>query len=270
MPVHHRCAESASSMCDAARRQLFGITDFGNGGDDTSDDDSDNDGGEKKKEVAAVIAVPIDDPQAFFAACQEEVPTECDPVAMAKLSELAKFSDEQIGAMWHKYDKDGSGVLERAEAMIFLSDVVQSFGTAMDPKDKKNEEVLQRLLRRLDTNEDGVVSWDEFYLFFQAQKDVAFLQQFAGTGKEFTTEQLYSMWGNYDADGSGELEVDEVLRLLADITQTDPKQLVSAKSKKNNLASFLKPGQKVTWEVFYETFVPIIQDAVKNAKAAKK
>ena len=132
-------------------------------------------------------------------------------------------------------------------------------------KTKENQEVLDRLLRRLDTNENGVVEWDEFYMFFQAQKDVAFLQQFAGTKTDFTTEQLYEMWNRFDSDGSGELEVDEVLRLLSDITQTDPKSLNAGK-KTNPLTSFLKEGEPVTWDMFYETFVPIIQDAVKNAK----
>ena len=261
--AHHRCAEEVRSMCDAARRQLFGIVDFG--GDADSDDD--NAGGGEDDAKDAVIAVPIEDPAAFMAACREEVPPECDAGAMDQMSQLAKFTDEQIAAMWAKYDADSSGVLEKGEALRFLADVVTSFGTAMNPADPKDALVLSRLLRRLDTNENGVVEWDEFYLFFQAQKDVAYLQQFAGAKADFTTEQLYAMWAKYDVDGSGDLTVDEVLALLGDITQTDAKSLTDPKTKKNKLASFLKSGQKVTWDMFYESFVPIIQAAVRKAKA---
>jgi Ca2+-binding EF-hand superfamily protein len=249
-------------MCDAARRQLFGIMDLNDHNSDTDSEDGNRDG---ESAGGAILAIPIDDPTAFLAACKEEVPPECDPDQMSKLSQLANFSDEEIAALWSKYDADQSGVLEKSEADKFLIDCVMGFGEKLDVKDPKNKEVLDRLFYSMDTDGSNTISWDEFYLFFQAQKDVAFLQQFAGSKKEFTTEQLYAMWANYDADQSGELEADEVLKLLCDVTQTDANSLKNSKNK-NKLTSFLKNGQKVTWDVFFQSFVPIIQQAVKNAK----
>jgi LSD1 subclass zinc finger protein len=217
MSVHHRCADECTVACDAARRLALGVMDFDEDGDGIADDSA----------GAAVVAVPVDDPAAFLSACKEDVPPECDPQEMRKVAQLADLDDDAIAALWTKYDADKSGVLEMSEATKFLAEVVLSFPGAspMDPTDPKNKEVLTRLLRRLDTSGDGIVDWEEFYSFVQTQKDVRFLEQFAGSSAEFTTEQLYELWNRYDADGSGELECEEVVRLLAEVTRLDPKAL---------------------------------------------
>ncbi len=248
-------------MCDAARRQLFGVVAFD---DDGSDDD--NMDPETRKASAAVVAIPIDDPVAFMATLEPVVPPECDPTTLKKFADLAKLTDEQIGELWLKYDADSSGQLERAEAFKFIRDCLAT----TEGTEKPTDEVLERVLRRMDTDASGAVSWEEFYNFVASFQDVALLEGFADKcskpGAALSTDDMYALWGKYDADSSGELEVDEVMKLLGELTGVDPAALERPTAKRNKLSSFLKKGQPVTWDVFYNSFVPVIQAALKHRK----
>lgn len=257
LPTHHRCAEDISTMCDAARRQMFGVVDFG---------DSDDDSGDCKAEAAttAVIAIPIDDPVAFMATLVEDTPPVCDPKAMSKLSQLATFTDEDISAKWLIYDKDSSGYLDEKEALCFLRDLVQSFG-----EDKPSDETLEALFQKLDSSGDRKIQWEEFVNFFYAQQDVAFLQQFS-KGKKTDllndTDALYAIWNKYDHDGSGQLETGELIQLLAEVTGLDSTALNKPASKKRHaFSSYVKDGKPMDWDTFCTSLVPVIQNAMRNA-----
>ena len=57
---------------------------------------------------------------------------------------------KQVDEIWAKYDADGSGSLEKAEAMKFLSDINEEiFG------DKPTEESLEGTFKMIDENGDG-------------------------------------------------------------------------------------------------------------------
>ena len=270
IPVHHRCAEQMSTMCEADRRQMFGIVNFNDG------DDEENDN------VEAVVAVVVDDrDKAAFAACvQEAVAPECDSNFMKSLNKISNFTDEQIQEMWLHYDTDSSGSLELDEMKLFLSDLVGAGGGNWT-SDPTAEAAADRLMRRMDTNGDGSIQWEEFWYFFKAQQDEQFLSQFKGV--TLTQEQLYDMWYHYDADGSGFLELDELLALLGDLQSfVDPEEAAAdggasasataaapmdpaAKKKaaaakyRSRLASMLKPDAQVSWDDFYKTIVPAIK-----------
>lgn len=246
LPVHHRCADKVTAMCEADRRQLFGIVNY-----HEEDDEAD------VAEAVVGVVVSDDDRVAFTSCVEEAVEPECDPNFMASLSKLANFTDQEIMDMWANYDADGSGFLERDEIKKLMSDLVGAGGGKWKAGDSA-EEAVDRVIQRMDQNHDGVISWEEFWYFFKAQQDSKFLAQFAGT--KLSTEQLYELWYHYDADGSGSLEVDEVLQLLADISGQKGAVLDKHKSK---LDSLLTPDAKITWDTFYTTIVPLIKASLK-------
>jgi LSD1 subclass zinc finger protein len=252
VPVHHRCVESVSSLCEADLRNMFGIVNF---------NDDDDEGQE-----APVLGVVVDDEDRaiFSSRLQESVAPECNPAFMSGLNKLSNFSDDEIQALWLKYDKDESGTLDREEMRQFVVDLVSAGGGKFDDLTDLREPV-DRLIRRMDTNHDDQIQWEEFWYFLKAQQDHNFLETFRST-KKFSTDDLYKLWYHYDADQSGELELDELLNLLGDMLGSIGDDLANArviKAKyKGRMQSFLQPNAKMNWETFCSTVVPLITHAV--------
>jgi LSD1 subclass zinc finger protein len=247
LPVHHRCAEKANSMCEADRRQLFGIVNF-----DENDDEADS--------SDTVLGIVIDEAdQIAFAGCVEEkAEGECDPNFMASLSKLSNFTDAEITELWTNYDADGSGSLERDEIKRLMSDIVGAGGGNW-VAGSNAEQAVDRMIARMDKDHDGVISWEEFWYFYKAQQDSKFLKQFKGV--ELTNDRLYELWYHYDADNSGSLEIDEVLALLADLTT----QAGTPDGKdRNALQSLVSADTKISWDTFYRTIVPLIKSSLKS------
>ncbi|CUG91835.1 calcium-binding protein, putative [Bodo saltans] len=263
IPVHHRCAEKVLSTCESDLRNMFGIVNI-------NDDDDEGD-------EAPVLGVVIDeeDKLAFASRLEEVKAPECDPNFMQGFSKLSNFSDEEIQQMWLQYDKDESGFLDEEEIRALLVDLVSAGGAhANDMTDMRDP--VERLIARMDTNGDHSIQWEEFWNFFKAQQDANFLTHYDGIG-ELSLDNIYQIWLNYDQDGSGVLEVDEVLRLLNDLLeQVDATALGAEKARvmranyKGAFESFLSGAEQVTWEAFFTTFVPLLQQSqVQKAAAAK-
>lgn len=257
IPVHHRCASQVSSTCESDLRSMFGIVNI---------NDEDDEG-----ETAPVLGVVVDeeDKIAFSSRLEEAVAPECDPNFMSGFNKLSNFSDEEIQQMWLQYDQDESGFLDHDEIRAMLQDLIKVGGAHADALTDMREPV-ERLIHRMDTNGDGSIQWEEFWNFFKAQQDANFLQQFETAG-QLSLDDIYKVWMNYDEDGSGVLEVDEVLRLLNDVLD----QVNASKEKigseaarrltsncKGKFESFLSGTEKMTWETFYTTFVPVLQHTV--------
>uniref|UniRef100_A0A7S1LLC1 Protein kinase C n=1 Tax=Neobodo designis TaxID=312471 RepID=A0A7S1LLC1_NEODS len=250
LPVHHRCADKVTAMCEADRRQLFGIVNF-----NESDDEAEAD------EVVIAVVVSDEDKVAFSSCVEEKKEPECDPNFMQSLERLSNFTDQQIQDMWANYDADGSGTLERDEIKKLMGDLVGAAGGKWGAGEDNSEEAVDRVIARMDQNHDGEVSWEEFWYFFKAQQDSKFLDQFAGL-TTLTNDQLYELWYHYDADSSGSLEVDEVMQLLSDVAGKNGAALDKNRAQ---LASLLSADAKITWETFYTSIVPIIKASLKAA-----
>jgi LSD1 subclass zinc finger protein len=253
LPVHHRCAANVTSLCETSLREIFGIVNY-------NDEDDEGEG-------KPVIGVVVDekDKIAFAAHTEEVVAPECDRNFMKTFDKLSNFTDEQIQEMWLKYDKDESGTLDHEEIRDFLLDLldVGTFGSVDRSADIRAP--VEHLIARMDSNGDGVIQWEEFWYFFKAQQDANFLEKFKKVGK-LTTEQLYELWYNYDEDGSGRLEVDELLKLLNDLLEGvdgNSRDAVVLKAKyRGHFESFLTGDGCMTWEQFCTVIVPLIQQAV--------
>jgi LSD1 subclass zinc finger protein len=244
LPVHHRCADKITSICESQRRAMYGIVNF-----DDEDDEAEGD-------AVQAVMITDEDKTAFASAIEEKTEPECDPNFMAGLAKISHFSDAEISEMWANYDADGSGELERDEMKTFMSDLVGAGGGSWSDNDN-NELAVDRMIARMDTNGDGAIQWEEFWFFYKAQQDDHYLAEFAGA--KLSTDQLYELWYHYDADGSGTLETDELLQLLSDLADQSGENPTEYKGK---FESLLEQSGTVTWDMFYSTIVPIIQSSL--------
>ncbi|GAV02108.1 hypothetical protein RvY_12712 [Ramazzottius varieornatus] len=143
-----------------------------------------------------------------------------------------KLGDGQITAdefvqIFHGYDRDGNGYLERSEVDNFLWDLLNSSligtsGKKLSPEDFA--EVKAVFMSEFDSNNDGKISLDEmlgllsdeesFYGSFRTEFD----QQLSG-------QNYMKVWKKYDRDLSGFLERGEIKNFLRDLSQQSGKEL---------------------------------------------
>lgn len=264
VPVHHRCAVAMKATCEADLRQLFGVVNV---------NDEDDEG-----EEAPVLGVVVEeqDKIAFASRLEEVAAPECDPNFMKGFNKLSNFTDEEIQQMWLQYDQDESGSLDSDEIRVMLRDLMNAGGAHVDDLSDMRQPV-ERLIARMDTNGDGSIQWEEFWHFFKAQQTANFLTQFApSTGTDasgsrqaaLSLDDIYRVWMNYDEDSSGVLEIDEVLHLLNDVMEMiasasghlgSEKARLLTMSCRGKFESFLSGAERMTWEAFYTTFVPVLQ-----------
>ena len=214
-----------------------------------------------------MLAVVVEDDAAGdFAACiAEATEPECDKTFMASLGKLANFTDEEIQNIWAEYDEDGSGELERDEMKKMMSHLLGGVDGKFKGGDNA-EAATDRMIARMDTNGDGSIQWEEFWYFFKAQQDSRYLEQFAGADVKLDDDTLAQLWYHYDADDSGELEPDELLGLIADITAQAKRSgaAAAAGAPPMKLESLVKTDKKVTWEYFYTDVVPLLRKVLKK------
>ena len=81
------------------------------------------------------------------------------------------LTEDQLQAIWKKYDKDGSKSIDLAEFKHLIHDLMHAILKAI--KVQPSDEVQQKLtaaigpladqaMAKLDKNKDGKLSWDEF------------------------------------------------------------------------------------------------------------
>lgn len=86
-----------------------------------------------------------------------------------KFEDLVAEADEreaEARVVFHKYDLDGDGVISRDELPFCLA----ALGAFDGLDDTDVEEVVEREFKRIDANEDGELSFDEFASFYNASK----------------------------------------------------------------------------------------------------
>jgi Ca2+-binding EF-hand superfamily protein len=247
-PVHHRCAEQYTQMCEASMRQSLGLNmaDFNNSED-----------AEDETNIPEGYPIQQEDLMDWASLLTEESSPENDKNFMKTFDKFSNFTDDEIGKIWSKYDADGNGSLDKQEMKVFVCDLLGALAGGTDAK--AVEATVDRVMTAMDTNRDGSIQWEEFYYFYKAQQDNKFLGAFKGI--KLTKEKLYEMWYHYDADNSGVLEADEVLRLLQDCASIAGGTNTTSQYK-GQLESFFGPSKRVTWEEFCSTLVPLIQDSI--------
>mmetsp|Transcript_39402 Transcript_39402/g.75496 ORF Transcript_39402/g.75496 Transcript_39402/m.75496 type:complete len:281 (+) Transcript_39402:200-1042(+) len=133
------------------------------------------------------------------------------------------YSQKQVYAVFVKYDADGSGLLSPTELRMLLKDLCES----------NDDDSVQGVLDLCDTNSDNVISYNEFFKYFNGNWKLA---------------RLSANFQQYDLNGDGSLGVKEVQKLLKSIGLKGTKQqaievidqLDTNSNKKVEFQEFLK------------------------------
>lgn len=133
--------------------------------------------------------------------------------------ELKKLSANQFMDVWSHYDKDGNGYIEGTELDGFLREFVSSANTAdVSPEavsDAMLVELKQCFMEAYDDNQDGKIDIRELAQLLPMEEN--FLLLFRFDNPLDSSVEFMKIWREYDTDGSGYIEADELKNFLRDL-----------------------------------------------------
>lgn len=133
--------------------------------------------------------------------------------------ELTKLSANQFMDVWSHYDKDGNGYIEGAELDGFLREFVSSVNVAdVGPEvvsDAMLAELKQCFMEAYDDNQDGKIDIRELAQLLPMEEN--FLLLFRFDNPLDSSVEFMKIWREYDSDGSGYIEADELKSFLRDL-----------------------------------------------------
>jgi len=133
--------------------------------------------------------------------------------------ELKKLSANQFMEVWGHYDKDGNGYIEGNELDGFLREFVSSVNILdVGPEvvsDAMLAELKQCFMEAYDDNQDGKIDIRELAQLLPMEEN--FLLLFRFDNPLDSSVEFMKIWREYDADGSGYIEADELKNFLRDL-----------------------------------------------------
>lgn len=133
--------------------------------------------------------------------------------------ELKKLSANQFTEVWSHYDKDGNGFIEGTELDGFLREFVASANAHdVSPEvvsDAMLAELKQCFLEAYDDNQDGKIDIRELAQLLPMEEN--FLLLFRFDNPLDSSVEFMKIWREYDTDGSGYIEADELKNFLRDL-----------------------------------------------------
>lgn len=145
-----------------------------------------------------------------------------------KLGPDGHITADDFIQIFHGYDKDGNGYLERAEVDNFLWDLFNSAlignGTGKKLSSKDFVHVKSVFMSEFDENKDGKISLDEILGILSPEESfyASFRTEFAD---QLSGHNYMKVWKKYDRDLSGYLERNEIKNFLQDLSQESGKKL---------------------------------------------
>ncbi|RZB39014.1 EF-hand 7 domain containing protein [Asbolus verrucosus] len=150
--------------------------------------------------------------------------------------ELKKLSANQFMEVWSHYDKDGNGYIEGTELDGFLREFVSSANVTDVGPEAVSDDMLVELkacfMEAYDDNQDGKIDIRElaqllpmeenFLLLFRfdnpLESSVEFMKRLPFSQIEYRSLAVkFQIWREYDTDGSGYIEADELKNFLRDL-----------------------------------------------------
>merc|ERR1719266_840875 len=133
--------------------------------------------------------------------------------------ELKKLSAAQFMEVWEHYDSDGNGYIEGME----LDDFLREFVTSVNASDCGPEvvsdsmlvELKQCFLEAYDDNRDGKIDIRELAQLLPMEENFLLLFRFDNPLE--SSVEFMKLWYQYDVDGSGSIEADELKNFLRDL-----------------------------------------------------
>ncbi|KAL0276630.1 UNVERIFIED_CONTAM: hypothetical protein PYX00_004163 [Menopon gallinae] len=133
--------------------------------------------------------------------------------------ELKKLSANQFMEVWSHYDKDGNGYIEGTELDGFLREFVSSANaTDISPEavsDAMLVELKQCFMEAYDDNQDGKIDIRELAQLLPMEENFLLLFRFDNPLE--SSVEFMKIWREYDTDGSGYIEADELKNFLRDL-----------------------------------------------------
>ncbi|XP_065200012.1 calbindin-32 isoform X2 [Planococcus citri] len=133
--------------------------------------------------------------------------------------ELKKLSANQFTEVWSHYDKDGNGYIEGTELDGFLREFVASANkNDISPEavsDAMLAELKQCFMEAYDDNQDGKIDIRELAQLLPMEEN--FLLLFRFDNPLDSSVEFMRIWREYDTDGSGYIEADELKNFLRDL-----------------------------------------------------
>ncbi|XP_063217239.1 calbindin-32 [Bacillus rossius redtenbacheri] len=133
--------------------------------------------------------------------------------------ELKKLSANQFMEVWSHYDKDGNGYIEGTELDGFLREFVASANaTDVSPEavsDSMLVELKQCFMEAYDDNQDGKIDIRELAQLLPMEENFLLLFRFDNPLE--SSVEFMKIWREYDLDGSGYIEADELKNFLRDL-----------------------------------------------------
>lgn len=122
-----------------------------------------------------------------------------------------------LHAIFAKIDTDRSGTLNRSEIRELFTNRMNEMGNV----DMINEEEIELLLDRIDTDGDGEIDYQEFIQAFNGVESMEEL---------IDTSYLHVLFSRVDKDNSDTIDHDEILQLFAnaeDMAESDKHKILS-------------------------------------------
>ncbi|BET02355.1 efhand [Nesidiocoris tenuis] len=133
--------------------------------------------------------------------------------------ELKKLSAHQFMEVWGHYDKDGNGYIEGTELDGFLREFVSSANPENVGPEAVSDAMLEELkacfLEAYDDNNDGKIDIRELAQLLPMEENFLLLFRFDNPLE--SSVEFMKIWREYDSDGSGYIEADELKNFLRDL-----------------------------------------------------
>ncbi|XP_026728302.1 calbindin-32 isoform X2 [Trichoplusia ni] len=133
--------------------------------------------------------------------------------------ELKKLSANQFMEVWSHYDRDGNGYIEGNELDGFLKEFVSSANFTDISPDAVSDEMLVELkacfMEAYDDNQDGKIDIRELAQLLPMEENFLLLFRFDNPLE--SSVEFMKIWREYDTDGSGYIEADELKNFLRDL-----------------------------------------------------
>ncbi|KAF7278586.1 calbindin 53E isoform X2 [Rhynchophorus ferrugineus] len=133
--------------------------------------------------------------------------------------ELKKLSANQFMEVWSHYDKDGNGYIEGTELDGFLREFVSSANATDVGPEAVSDDMLIELkacfMEAYDDNQDGKIDIRELAQLLPMEENFLLLFRFDNPLE--SSVEFMKIWREYDTDGSGYIEADELKNFLRDL-----------------------------------------------------
>ncbi|XP_031328270.1 calbindin-32-like [Photinus pyralis] len=133
--------------------------------------------------------------------------------------ELKKLSANQFMEVWSHYDRDGNGYIEGSELDGFLREFVSSANMTDIAPEAVSDEMLTELkacfMEAYDDNQDGKIDIRELAQLLPMEENFLLLFRFDNPLE--SSVEFMKIWREYDTDGSGYIEADELKNFLRDL-----------------------------------------------------